>query len=171
MPVSGTVSTASASVPGRARSSTWPPARRVLERVVEQVGEHLAQPVAIDVDDELGLRRWSRMRHAALLGDVLVELDRLPDRVGRSVGSRRSVIVPVSASEMSISVFSIATTRSDSSRQSASASRSIAGIVRRQRRLGDAAQPRHRRAQIVRDVVERAAHAGERRRRCDRASR
>ena len=46
-----------------------------------------------------------------------------PDRVG----SRRSAIVPVSASEMSISVLSIATTRSDSSRQSASASRSATG--------------------------------------------
>ncbi len=39
-------------------------------------------------------------------------------------------MVPVSASEMSISVFSIATTRSDSSRQSASASRSAAASPR-----------------------------------------
>ena len=69
--------------------------------------------------------------------------------------------MPLSASEMSISVFNMTSTRSLSSTQSASASRyrSTSGGPG-QRELGGSAQPGKGRAEIVRHVVEGAAHRG-----------
>ncbi len=162
MPVSRTLRIASPS--SRCVAIVDPPAsRRVLHRVVEQVGDHLSHPVAIDVDPEL-VGRLVFERDAFLLRDVLVQLDGLRDELGEVDGLARSRIVPVSASEMSISVLSIASTRSDSSRQSASASRSAAASPRDWSAVSAMpAQARHRRAQVVRDVVERAAHAGDER--------
>ena len=68
-------------------------------------------------------------------------------------------MVPVSASEMSISVVSIDNTRSDSSRQSDRASRCLRRIVGGERGFRGDAQARHRRAQVVRHVIEGVAHA------------
>ena len=150
-----------------------PAGGRVLDGVVEQVGDHLPHAVAVDVDHDVVADGSIVERDAAVLGDVLVELDGLRDQLGqvrRARGAAR--IVPVSASEMSISVLSIAT-------HAVGLLEAVGERFAQRRRvvadcsavLGDAAQPGHRRPQIVRDVVERAAHAGDRPTRCDRASR
>ena len=117
-----------------------------------------------------GRRRRTRRRarrpsaRRPFLGDVGVEVGRVAGHLRQVDRFHRSAIVPVSASEMSIRASSIAMTRSDSSRQSASASRSVsASAPTRSADSADAAQPRHRRAQVVGDVVEGAAHAGDQR--------
>ena len=148
--------------PGR-RASRRPAGRRVLDGVVEQVGEHLAQPVAIDVGDELRRGRGRRCGRRAPRRRPRTARRVCRIRSCRSVGSRRSAIVPVSASEMSISVLSIAIDAIGFLEAVGERFAQRRGIVGAQRCFGDAAQPRHRRAQVVGDVVERAAHAGEHR--------
>ena len=97
------------------------------------------------------LRRRPRRR-------LTTSRDQRPASRSRSSARR---MVPVSASEMSISVSSIARiARIPRGRSTAPRAVPAAGSARSgERPLGQAAQPRHRRAQIVRDVVERAAHA------------
>ena len=72
-------------------------------------------------------------------------------------------MIPASASEMSIKVRSMTNARSDSSMQSASASGACAGSSARKSDLGDPSQSRQRRAEVVRDVVQRLAHAADQR--------
>ena len=60
---------------------------------------------------------------------------------------------------MSISAVNVALTRPASSSACASASRARFGVAGDQRRFGDVAKARERRAEIVGDVVERGAHA------------
>ena len=73
--------------------------------------------------------------------------------------------MPASASVMSMSVLSMLSTRSDSSTQSARAlaRRRPGSALGLQGHLGRAAQAGQRRAQVVRDVVERLAHGADQR--------
>ena len=123
MPVSRTRSTARAAL-ARDLDVDAPAGRRVFHRVVDQVGGDLLEPRAIGGDDDVGGGASAVERDALRVGDVAIEIDRARRRPRPArTGSRRSCIAPLSASEMSISVFSITSTRSDSSTQSASASR------------------------------------------------
>ena len=79
------------------------------------------------------------------------------------VFARFSFIMPASASVMSMSALSMVRTRSDSSTQSARASRAAGSGVVLHGDLGGAAQTGQRGAEVVGDVVERFAHAADKR--------
>ena len=94
--------------------------RRVLHGVVDQVRRHLFEPGAIGGDHDVG-RRARRQRHAFRVRDVAVEIHGARHDLRQRAPARGAAASsPLSASEMSISVLSITSTRSDSSTQSAS---------------------------------------------------
>ena len=122
-PVSRTLSTRQSAVARRPRRRR---ARRrgvYLTALSMQVGGHLLEADAIADDDDLAVGARPSSVDALRLGHVAIQLDRAPTTSASGTGSRCSCIAPLSASEMSISVLSITSTRSVSSTQSASASR------------------------------------------------
>ena len=99
----------------------------VLHGVLDQVREHLPQPGAVGDDRQRRIdpSRRSRCRGPRPRRRAATAPRRPPPR--RAPCSGVSRIVPVSASEMSISAVSVALTRSASSSAGASPSRSAAG--------------------------------------------
>ena len=153
-------------------TSTRPPAGVYLTALSIRLAATCSSRVRSAGDDDVGRRVGARAPRLSPPRRRGTDRPRARRRRPARTGSRCSCIAPLSASEMSISVLSITSTRSDSSTQSASASRyrSTSGGAR-ERHLRRAAQARQRRAQVVRHVVERAAHARSRAPRSCRASR
>ena len=158
-PVSATVSTASP--PSSAGSHLDPaPGRRVLDRVVQEVRHHLAHPVAVGGDAHARARHRLSRRDALLLGHVGVEAHGVAHDVGQlealaAAAASRRPPPPRCPSACRASPPRAPPPRG--SRPAPRADRARPGPAR-SAGLGRRPQPHHRRAQVVGDVVQRAAH-------------
>ena len=134
----------------------------VLHGVLDQVRQHLPQPRPVGEHHRSAGTPASMSTPRPRPRRDRARSPRSPTAATRARSPAAARIVPVSASEMSMSAVSVAPSRSASSSAAPAPSGDPPRVVGGQRRLGHVAEARQRRAQIVRDVVERAAHAVDR---------
>ncbi len=147
--------------PSSARAETHPPApRRVLERVVDEVGEGLPQPRPVPGDGE-ARRRVEAECDPPVLGHVLVELDGLAEQLPGVESLARQGHRPVLRLR---DVHERGERRGDAvgllqgRAGRAAEGLGVGGVARA---LQHRAQAREGRAQVVGDVVERPGEPGD----------
>ena len=136
---------------------------RIFDRIVEQIGQSLLDSAGIDLRlaGAVAMRRLFRSFFPRQPTDKPPV--RSPAVAETDLRSRRRRIIPCSASVISIRVLSMVKTRSDSSMQSAKASRFGNLRVGLERELRRPTHPRQWSPQIVRDIVERFTHSANQR--------